>query len=201
MGGLPVLQVFVAVAALVAPFQVQWTTQHRDAVSIEALGVTDAVVECLDAGRRARLKFEFRLCRSSPSWFDSCRPSQSGVNTIEFDSISDSFKVVSDLRADESDAVAVGVTVRREALQMAREVRSLALEYLAQGDTTVVKEPGAYIQVRVTTSCRGSVNRVLSSLSEVLTLGLVTAGESTTEWFDFALSSGISAISAAEVQR
>jgi hypothetical protein len=179
----------VAALALVAgPFQVQWSSPQREALSIRVVGAEAALGECLDSGRKGRLKVEFRVCRSSPAWFDSCRPTQSGINSIEFDAISESFRVVSDLRDDGSDAIAVGMPNRPEALQAAVEVRALPLEFLAQGDTFVLKEPGTYVQLRATTSCRGSVNRILVHLSEIVTLGMVTAGESASDWFDFTLA-------------
>lgn len=179
----------VAALALVAgPFQVQWSSPQREALSIRVVGAQTALGECLDSGRKGRLKVEFRVCRSSPAWFDSCRPTQSGMNSIEFDAISESFRVVSDLRDDGSDAIAVGMPNRPEALQAAVEVRALPLDFLAQGDTFVLKEPGTYVQLRATTSCRGSVNRILVNLSEILTLGMVTAGENTSDWFDFTIA-------------
>ncbi len=172
-------------------FTVFWTSNEKQAVTVYSSGLTESVVECLDSARQSRVRIEFRVCRRSPAWFDSCRPSRSGLNTIEFDPITESYRVVSDLLGDDSEPISTGIPSRTEAIEVALHTKAIRLDYLAQEDATVLQERGTYMQVRATTSCRGSVNRFFANVSQILTLGMVNVVESTTDWNDFSLASDI----------
>ncbi len=176
-------------------FKVFWTSTEKRAVGVYGEGLTQAVVECLESSRQSRVRVEFRVCRRDPAWFDSCRPTRSGLNSIEFDPITESYRVVSDLLGDDSESTSSGIPSRAEAVEVVLQTKLIPLEYLAQGDTTVLQERGSYIQVRATTACRGSVNSVFANISQILTLGMVNVVESTTDWYDFSLSSDITTAS------
>lgn len=189
----PLLTV-VVIAAAAAPqglFNVFWTGNEKQAVTVYGAGLTQSVLECLDSSRQSRVRFELRVCRRSPAWFDSCRPSRSGLNTIEFDPITESYRVGSDLIGDEFEPASIGIPSRAEAVEVVLQTKTISLGYLAQEDTTVLQERGTYIQVRATTSCRGSVNRFFANVSQILTFGMVNVVESTTDWNDFSLTSDI----------
>ena len=183
--------VFVVAASIQGPFQVFWSNREMRQLSIDGQGLSSQVVECLQSSRQARVTFEARICRHEPAWFDSCLPSRSSVQTIEFDAISESYRVVSDMQGDGLDAVAVGIPSQEEAIHAVLMVRSMSIDYLAQGDVTVAKEQGSYIQVRSRSSCRGSSSRFFAHISEILTLGLVDVVESTSDWYEFNLASDI----------
>jgi hypothetical protein len=191
---LRLLSIVVVVAAVSTQgmFNVFWSTKEKKAVTVYGAGLTQSVIECLDSSRQSRVKIEVRVCRRNPAWFDSCRPNRSGLNTIEFDPITESYRVVSDLFGDNADPASIGIPSRIEAVEVVLQTRAIPLEYLAQEDTTVVQEKGTYIQVRATTSCRGSVNRFFANVSQILTLGMLDVVESTTDWHDFTLASDIS---------
>jgi hypothetical protein len=183
--------VVIAAASTQGLFNVFWTSNEKQAVTVYGVGLTQSVLECLDSSRQSRVRIEFRVCRRSPAWFDSCRPSRSGLNTIEFDPITESYRVVSDLLGDESEPASIGIPSRSEAVEVVLQTKTIPLGYLAQEDATVLQEKGTYIQVRATTSCRGSVNRFFANISQILTLGMVNVVESTTDWNDFSLTSDI----------
>jgi hypothetical protein len=189
----PLSIVLVIAAATHGIFNAVWVSKEMKAVTVYGEGLSQAVVECLDSSRQSLVKMEFRVCRRSPAWFDSCRPGRSGLNSIEFDPITESYRVESDLHDDDLEPSSIGIPSRAEAIESVLLVRSIPLEYLAQGDTTVLQESGTYLQVRATMSCRGSVNRFFANVSRVLTLGMVNVVESATDWSDFNLVSDIQA--------
>ncbi len=183
--------VVIAAASTQGLFNVFWTSNEKQAVTVYGAGLAQSVLECLDSSRQSRVRIDFRVCRRSPAWFDSCRPSRSGLNTIEFDPITESYRVVSDLLGDDSEPASIGIPSRAEAVEVVLQTKTIPLGYLAQEDTTVLQERGTYIQVRATTSCRGSVNRFFANVSQILTLGMINVVESTTDWNDFSLTSDI----------
>jgi hypothetical protein len=187
--------VVIAAASSQGLFNVFWSTKETKAVTVNGSGLSQAVVECLDSSRQLRIKMEFRVCRRNPAWFDSCRPSRSGLNSIEFDPITESYRVESDLHDDDVEPTSIGIPSRDEAIKSVLHARAVPLEYLAQGDTTVLQEAGSYIQVRATLACKGTVNRFFANVSQILTLGMINVVETTTDWNDFSLASDIAAAS------
>jgi hypothetical protein len=73
-------------------------------------------------------------------------------------------------------------------------VEGVPVIFLASGDEKLANDPAAYIQVRGTFSCKGSVNRTLARLSQLFTLGIVNAVETTTDWYDFEIASGVATL-------
>jgi hypothetical protein len=112
---------------------------------------------------------------------------RSEVHSVEYEPISEAYRVVTDRFNDEDDRLAVGVPTIRDALRAMTTMENLPLGFLARGDDTLIKERGAYVQVRTVFSCRGGVNRTVARLSQVLTLGIVNVVEETSDWYDFEL--------------
>jgi hypothetical protein len=180
---LPIRFLVLVVAA--NAFVVNWSRSGQGAITIRATGLEESVDECLESARQAKIRFEMRMCRRNRAWFDSCAEARSELHTIEFDSISESYRVVSDRYRDDTEPVAVGIPSRNEAVRTVTTVESLSLDFLARGDTRLAEDPDTYIQVRTTFSCKGAVNRTFARLSQILTLGLVNVVESESPWTDF----------------
>jgi hypothetical protein len=187
MGGL--LSLFLVVAALAqSPVEVNWSkVGDVTAISVRAHDVSEDVLECLDRAKQARVRFEVRLCSRRSAWFDSCEGLRSEIHSIEYEPISESYRVVTDRFGDDDDRVAVGIPTLRDAVKATTTVEGLSLGFLARGQDEIVREEGAYVQVRTVFSCRGGVNRTLARLSQILTLGIVNVVETTSEWYDFEL--------------
>lgn len=173
---------------LVFPFRgvlVHWNEMGRHTVTIRAEELEQDVKTCLDSARQAKVRFDMRLCHRNPAWFDSCTMTRSEIHAIEFDPISESFRVISDRYGDDNEPTAVGIPAVAEAIRSATALEEVPLEYLAGEEKRLVNDSAAYLQVRTSFSCRGAVNRTVARLSQVLTLGLVNVVESTTPWGDF----------------
>ena len=166
-------------------FQVVWVDSSHTAVTLRASGVEQEVEECLDGGREAKLRFQFRLCRKRRSWLDACGEERTQHHAISYDSITESYKVVSDRLGDDVDPVAVGVPSRKEAVNAVLTVENVAFSFLAGEDADLVGHERGYLQARAVFICKGSVNRTLAQLSQILTFGIVNVVESDSGWLDF----------------
>ncbi len=173
--------------SVIGALQVAWSTKEQQGVAISAFDRQEEVRECLESGRLARLRFEVRLCHRRDNWFDGCEDSRVEVHTIQFDEVTESYRVVSDRIGDKLEATAVGIPSRSEAVRAAATIPHLPLEFLARDNPERLGDQSAYIQVRTGVSCRGSGARMFAHLSRILTLGLVNTVEDRSSWADFAL--------------
>ncbi len=174
------------------PFMVvRWASPEHQTVSIDVPGLQGDVDECLAEGRQARVRLEIRLCRKRSAWLDRCEYARSELHTVEFDGITESYRVVSDRFGDVSEATAVGLPVRENAVDQVLRSESLPLAFLARETPGLLQDPGAYISVRTIFRCKGASTRTFAHLSLFLSLGLVNTVESTSEWSDFPLFSAV----------
>lgn len=171
-----------------ATLQVRWTDHARASITVVAAERQEEILECLDEGLEARLRFEARLCHRRSMWLDGCEDARSELHTVRFDEITESYRVVSDRLQDDTEPTAVGAPAKSEALRVVTTLHDMPLEFLARERPDLLNAPDAYIQVRTIFVCRGSVNRTLAHLSRVITLGLVNAVEDRSSWSDFNLT-------------
>lgn len=176
-------------------FRVSWTDGSQAAVSIKAEGLRPAIEECLDSGREAKVRLQMRLCRKRSSWFDACAIERSEHHSINYDIITESYRVTSDRHGDESNPVVVGVPDRRQAVDATIAADKVALEFLARGDPEIVWQEQSYFQARAVLLCKGSVNRTFAQLSQIVTLGLVNVKEEDSGWLDFPIKPGRTSLS------
>ena len=172
-----------------AYFQVHWVDSTQQAVSVRATGVERDVEECLDSGREVKLRFELRLCRKRGSWLDACAEQRTQHHAVSYDSITESYKVVTDRLGDDADPVAVGMPSRSDAIAATATAENIPLSFLARDETELLSHERAYLQARAVFVCKGSVNRTVAQLSQILTFGLVNVVESDSGWMDFPVHS------------
>ncbi len=168
-------------------FQVHWVDSSMTAVTIRATGVEEEISECLEAGREVKLRFEMRLCRKRKSWFDACAEDRTMHHSVFFDSITESYKVVTDRLGDDVDPVAVEFPSRSDAIVAAITAENLPLSFLARDERELLRHDRAYLQARTVFACKGGVNRTVAHLSQILTFGIVNVVESDSGWMDFSV--------------
>lgn len=173
--------------SVLAALQVAWSTKDQRGLTITAVERQEEVRECLDASLLARVRFEVRLCHRRESWLDGCEDTRTEVHTIQFDEVTESYRVVSDRIGDKLEATAVGVPSRMEAVRVTLTIPQMPLEFLARDNPALLGQEGTYVQVRTGVSCRGGGARMFAHLSRILTLGLVNTVESRSSWHDFTL--------------
>jgi hypothetical protein len=179
--GLLISVAFAADSAL----SVHWTNRDHRSVDVRALNLEERLVECLESSRQARVRFEMQLCRRRAAWFDSCSDTRPWVQTIEFDAITESYKILTDRWRDDEEPIAVGIPARTEALRTVSSVEAVSVRELADGDSRLLLSDRSYIRARSIYSCRGGANRTLGGLSQLLTFGLLNVVESDSPWIDF----------------
>lgn len=168
-------------------FRVNWVDSSKTSVTIRATGVEEEMRECLEASREAKLRFEVRLCRKRSSWLDACAEERTQHHSVSFDSITESYKVVTDRLGDDIDPVSVEVPSLKDAVEATITAEKLPLSFLARDEGDLVGHDRAYLQARTVFVCKGSVNRTVAHLSQVLTLGIVNVVESDSGWVDFSV--------------
>ncbi len=166
---------------------VNWSTPLKDAVTIRVPGLEEPVAECLGAGKQARVRFEVRLCRRRSVWLDHCQSPRSEMHHVEYDGITESYRVVSDRFGDTEDPTAVGVPSRDQAVREVLVSHRLSVPFLEREEVGLSRQSEAYISVRTIFRCIGSSSRTFAHLSRFLTFGLLNVVESVSDWHDFSL--------------
>ncbi len=179
---------FISLHALVVGIvQVQWSSPERLGISIVARDRRDEISRCLESSLQARLRFEVRLCSRRSMWFDHCEDTRAELHTVEFDEVTESYRVVTDRFGDKLEAIAVGIPARVDAISSATTVNEMPLRFIAREAQESDASRGAYVQVRTIFTCRGEVNRTIAHLSRIITFGLVNVVENSAPWSDFSL--------------
>lgn len=173
--------------SVLGALQVAWSTRDQAGLAITALERQEEVRDCLESSLPARVRFEVRLCHRRESWLDGCEDVRTEVHTIQFDEVTESYRVVSDRLGDKLEATAVGVPSRAEAVRVTLTIPQMPLEFLARDNPELLGQEDTYVQVRTGVSCRGGGARMFAHLSRILTLGLVNTVESRSSWQDFTL--------------
>jgi hypothetical protein len=170
-------------------FQVHWVDSSMRAVTIRAKGVEEEINDCLEAGREVKLRFEMRMCRKRSSWLDACAAERTMHHSVSFDSITESYKVVTDRLGDDVDPVSVEIPSRKDSIVATVTAENVPLSFLARDETGLLHHDRAYLQARTVFVCKGSVNRTVAHLSQILTFGIVNVVESESGWMDFSVHS------------
>jgi hypothetical protein len=182
--GISVLPLFWLILSIV---DVQWTTPSQDALNISALGRAPEILECLEESRKAKLRFEVRLCRRRSGWIDFCEEPRNELHTVTYDEVTESYRVVSDRLNDEQEPIAIEVPSRSEAVRLVVSLERLPLKFLMREELDIVQHSKAYVQVRTAFTCRGNSSRPFAHISRILTFGILNSVEDQSEWDDFPL--------------
>lgn len=168
--------------------KVNWSGGEFNSVRITAEGKERLINQCIESGLEVRYRYEFRVCKRRFFWADSCEDDVVRVRSLQFDPISESYRVFFDIIGDREPAKIVTHTSLDEALQ---DVTTLVSPSLAELGFNEKKYPPArapYLGVRVITDCKGDYSETFARISSVLTLGLVDVGTFDSGWVDFSLS-------------
>lgn len=171
----------------------RWSTPAKESLNITSPDRAGVVLECLEEGRKAKLRFEVRLCRRRSGWVDFCEEPRSELHTVTYDEVTESYRVVSDRLNDEQEPIALEITSRPEAIRMVTSLTNLPLGFLIRDEPDLVNHPGAYLQVRTAFTCRGNSSRPFAHISRILTFGLLNTIEDRSPWEDFSLSQTVEA--------
>lgn len=188
--GVLITPIMVGAFALV---DVTWHTQQQKGINIKAQHRGPEILDCLSEELKAKLRFEFRLCRRRSGWVDFCEESRSELHTVTYDEVTESYRVVSDRLDDEQEPISIEVPARPEAVRLVTTVDNLPLSFLTRDEPDITEHAKSYVQIRTVFTCRGNSSRPFAHISRIFTLGLLNNVEDRSEWEDFVLHSQVEA--------
>lgn len=168
-----------------ADMRLFWGEPARQTVTLDAGTFSESASRCLESGREARFRFELRGCRRRVGWFDTCGGDYVWTKGLQYDPITESYRLSTDRLNDEGDPVSVGIANREEALRRIVLLDSIPVKTLQVGGAAVTETRRGYFGARVIYECKGLVSRTWARLTMALTLGLVEVGSTDTGWKDF----------------
>lgn len=165
--------------------QVNWDTSDRTAIDIVVPGVDKILPTCLQSGLELRYRFEVQVCKRRPLWFDSCGPTRIKRHSLEYDPITQSYRLTSDWLGDRAGPITETFTTLNEASAAFQAAREVTLEFLADHSAELMNSRRLYLSVRIHSGCKGGYNETLARISSFLSLGLVRISGFDTGWLDF----------------
>lgn len=167
---------------------VNWSGGELSAVRIVADGKEEVISQCIQSGLEVRYRYELRLCKRRLLWADFCTDESVQTRTMQFDPISESYRVVVDKIGDREPAKITTFPTLDGALRAVNSLTSPSLDQLGFNEKDFPSSRLPYLGVRVVTDCKGDYNETIARISSFITLGLIDIGTFDSGWVDFALS-------------
>lgn len=177
---------FASAALAVPQPAVSWTSESHEAVNITVQEKEGILDRCLDAGVEVRYRYEFRYCIRGTVWFGECENVWVEIKTIKFDPIKETYLVESDRLGDDDSPYKGSFSSRSDAMSKMSNVPNFSMEKLARGEFKHTEDRG-YVEIRVTSDCKGSVGNTMLDISYYLTFGLVKISRFDSGWVPFYL--------------
>ena len=164
---------------------VNWTDGSESGFTIRVLEHDPVLYQCRKSGLEVIYRFDMRLCQRQTLWLDTCKSDRREIHSLEWEPVSETFKVVSDRHGDADGPVTNTISSFEEALADISTAHNVPLGYLSDGDESFLAGSGLYLRTKVSFTCKGQYSQTMDRLSSILTLGLVSVGASNSGWIDF----------------
>lgn len=182
------LSVILAFVLMVPELLVKWITPGSfDILSVSVRGTDEVAAQCLKSGLELRYRYELRICREASFWYDRCGSNRVIVRSVQFDPITETFKLVRDRLGDENDPEVTSTDQEGVAIHSLSSINRLVLSDLFADDSDLLKESRKYMQVRLLTQCKGVSSRTVEKLSYFLSLGMLRTNGFDSGWISFKL--------------
>jgi hypothetical protein len=168
--------------------QVNWVdpeTSHAIAVSVS--GLDEMTAQCKRSGLEVRYRFEVRYCQEAYFWSDPCERSRLILHSLQFDPISQTFRLSEDRLGDNEPPQTETIEDEQLALKKLASIPRLELDFLAAELKNAAPSSRGYVGVRLLTQCKGVNNETLERLSYFLSLGMVRTSGFDSGWVSFKL--------------
>lgn len=142
--------------------------------------------ECIKSGLEVRYRYYVRLCRERWYWLDRCGEERREVKSVQFDPISETYRVSFDRLHDGLPPRITSLDSLGEAFSSISEISELSLDNLNPQPSTA-DQGYSYAEVRTISECKGQYNESMERLSYVLSLGLVSTSGFDSGWITFRL--------------
>ena len=183
------LKILAVLPFFLAPpeFRINWKDGAHEAINISIVGYNETIERCIESGLEVRYRYELQLCRRRTMWFHACKEKNVVLQSLEFDPITEAYRVLRDRLWDDRGAIKTSVSSLEEGLSAVSNVNDLPLEFLSGGDADFVSQQRLFVSARLLATCRGEYNETLARIGYFLTLGLVKISALNTGWIDFNL--------------
>lgn len=182
------LLLFPMRAAAAPELRVNWFDKSESSLKVSVTGTSDILRECIESGLEIRYKYYAKLCRKRNYWADSCSAEQIETHAIQFDPISENYRVTVDIRDDNREPLVNHRPTLEEALTALSSIDAMPLESFDNFKDGVIGSGREFISVRVVSDCKGEYNKALARISYFLTFGLMRISGFSTGWVDFNLA-------------
>src|SRR5262245_37250121 len=96
----PALLSFFLILVGFPDLSMHWEPSKPPALTVGLSDRDDVVDQCLKSGFKVSYRFEVRLCRKRRWWRDRCSDERTETRLLEYDPISESYRIVSDVHGD-----------------------------------------------------------------------------------------------------
>ena len=165
--------------------KVNWVSPQHDSVKVEVAGKDDFISQCLSSGLELRYRYEARVCKRRLLWADSCEEEKVEIRTLQYDHISEGFRLSIDWLGDKIPAKVIHITNQAEALNAIANIAAIDFVDLGFKPEDFPLSSSPYMGIRVIADCKGDYNETIAKISSWLTLGLVDLATYDSGWVDF----------------
>lgn len=158
----------------------------RTEVDITVLSRDQILDNCAQSGIEVHYRFQVKLCRRRSWWTDSCSDMQQFVRTMQFDPISENFRMLTDKMGDDLDPEVFYVDSLATAFETLSTLKRVSLPEITE-QSSYKPGPRDYLSVKLLSECKGEYSRIATRISTVITLGLINVGRFDSGWIDFAM--------------
>ena len=178
-----VIAVFTFLFAM-PDLSLKWATPHNEALQIHVQDSDPRLNECLEAGFRVRYRFEIKLCNGEEGWgwFAQCSKARTIYHWLEYDALTENYKLSSDMLNDGKEAETESLTDKSGASDRFTSINNLPLSQLVSNGSSY-----RYARVRLISDCKGEYNETIAKVGYFLSLGLYRFNQSDTGWIRFSL--------------
>jgi len=172
--------------------QVNWVEQTgRRSIAVAVQGLDEMTARCKRSGLEVRYRFEVRYCEEARFWADSCEDSRLILHSMQYDPISQTFRVAEDRLGDDVPPAVETVEEESQALRKLATIPKLELSFLFPEIEKSAPSPRGYVGVRLLTQCKGVNNETLERISYFLSLGMVRTSGFDSGWVSFKLNQAL----------
>lgn len=139
------------------------------------------VARCIESGLEVRYRLEYQVCRMRGSWFDACAEKKLVARSVQYDPVSESYRIKTDSLADVEPAI---VTME---MDTDTALSKLSQFVLPDGRELTSQTQYSYLSVRVRGYCQREEQSLLTQIPYYLTLGIFRFTGFDTGWIDFNL--------------
>ena len=181
------LRLVPALLADTSPPTLLVESRSNASVTIAITGSDDVMNKCARGGLELRYQFQIEMCHERSLWFDSCKRTWSEKNSIQYDSVSQSFRINRDRLGDGKSPLVLYADTMGNAMKIASQSDPFDLLSLANMNQAYLDDSRTYVQLRAITYCREDDNRTFERIAGFVTTGVTGLVQFDSKWQPFSI--------------